>query len=109
MISDDEIEKALDYLRDNALSAAKARAERLYMEEYRKTVKAELMSQSNLEAIGAQERFAYAHDEYKGHLDAMRTAIELDERHRFLLRAAEAKIEAWRSEQANQRVMGRIV
>ena len=109
MISDDEIEKALDYLRDNALPSAKARAERLYMEDYSKVVRAELMNQSNETAIGAQERFAYSHPDYAAHLDALRTAIELDEKHRFLLRAAEAKVEAWRSQQANQRAMGRIV
>jgi len=109
MISDAEIEKALDYLRDNSLLAAKARAERLYMEEYRKVVKAQLMGKSNESAVGAQERYAYAHEEYAAHLDAMRTAIELDEKHRFLLAAAQAKIEAWRTEQSNYRAMGKIV
>jgi len=109
VISDEEIDKALDYLRDNATPAAQARANRIYMEEYRKVVKASLMGISNEGAVGAQERFAYAHPDYTKHLDAMRTAIEMDERHRFLLAAAQAKIEAWRSEQANQRVMGKIV
>ncbi len=32
-ISDEEIDKALDYLRDNADAAAQARAERVYLEE----------------------------------------------------------------------------
>lgn len=109
MISDDEIDKALDYLRDNATVAAQSRANRIYMEEYRKVVKAQLMGESNESAVGAQERFAYAHCDYADHLDAMRTAIEMDEKHRFLLAAASAKIDAWRSEQANQRVMGKIV
>jgi hypothetical protein len=106
MISDTEIEAALDYLRDNSALAAQARAERLYMEDYRKVVKAQLMGKCNEAAVGAQERFAYAHPDYAAHLDAMRTAIEKDEKHRFLLAAAQAKIEAWRSEQANQRAMG---
>jgi hypothetical protein len=36
------VEKALDYLRDNARAAAQARANRVYMEEFRKTVKAQI-------------------------------------------------------------------
>ena len=43
MITDLEIEKAVDYLRDNATKAAQARANRIYLEEYRKTIKAEIM------------------------------------------------------------------
>ena len=108
MISDEEIEKALDYLRDNSTPAAQARANRIYMEEYRKVVKAQLMGKSNETAVGAQERFAYAHEDYNKHLEAMRTAIEMDERHRFLLQAASAKIDAWRTEQSNYRAMGKI-
>ncbi len=104
-ITEAEIEKALDYLRDNATAAAKARAERIYMEEYRKVVKAQIMGEHNEEANNAQERYAYADDRYTAHLDAMRTAIEKDERHRFLLTAAQAKIDAWRTQQATERAM----
>ena len=44
-ITDDEIDKALDYLRDNARDAAQARADRVYVEEYRKVIKAQLMKE----------------------------------------------------------------
>lgn len=108
MISDDDIEKALDYLRDNASKAAKAKAERIYMEEYRKTVKAQIMRENDDRALGAQEAIAYADARYTQHLKAMREAIEADEYHRWMLVAAEAKIEAWRSQQANQRAMGKV-
>ena len=108
MISDDDIEKALDYLRDSAPLAAKARAERIYMEEYRKTVKAQIMRENDDRPLGAQEAIAYADARYKQHLDAMREAIERDEYRRWMLVAAEAKIEAWRSQQANQRAQGRV-
>lgn len=104
-ISEESIEQALDYLRDNAISAAKARAERIYMEEYRKTLKAHIMQEKQMLALGAQERDAYADKRYIDHLKAMRTAIEEDEKHRFLLAAAEAKISAWQTMQANARAM----
>lgn len=109
MISEGEIEKALDYLRDNAEKAAQARANRIYCEEFRKCKKALLMKQSNAEAISAQERDAYAHPEYQEFIEGLRAAVFEDERHRFLLAAASAKIDAWRSEQANLRTMGKII
>ena len=59
-ISDEEIDKALDYLRDNADEAAKARAERIYVEEYRKTVKAQIMKEHDTKSAVIQEREAYA-------------------------------------------------
>jgi hypothetical protein len=105
MISDDDIEKALDYLRDHAPLAAKAIAESWYMQDYRKVVKAEEMTKCNETAVNAQERFAYSSDVYKEHLVATMTAIEKEQTERFLLKAAEAKIEAWRSQQANYRAM----
>lgn len=108
MISDDDIEKALDYLRDNAPKAAKAKADRIYCEEFRKVVKGQLMRENDDKALGAQEAIAYADPRYKQHLEVMKDAIERDEYHRWMLVAAEAKIEAWRSQQANQRAMGKV-
>ena len=108
MIDDGEIERALDYLRDNAELAAQARANRIYLEEFRKSKKALLMSQSNVEAVNAQERYAYAHPEYQEFLTGLKAAIFEDEKHRFLLAAASAKIDAWRTEQSTLRSMGSL-
>jgi hypothetical protein len=109
MISDDEIERALDYLRDHAEDAAQAKANKIYLTEYRKVKKAELMRRSNHEAVNAQEVYAYAHSEYQEFLAGLREAVYQDAKHDFLREAANAKIEAWRTEQANQRTMGKIV
>ena len=43
MISDDEVQKSLDFLRDTADQSAKFKAERIYLEEYRKSLKALIM------------------------------------------------------------------
>lgn len=109
MISDDDIEKALDYLRDSSETAAQAVALKVYLTEYRKTKKAELMGLSNEEAINAQERFAYSHAEYKEFLKGLREAVYQAEKHKFLREAADAKISAWQTQNANQRTMGKIV
>ena len=108
MISDESIEQALDYLKANAQKAAQAKAEREYMEAYLKVIKSELMSEVVNESIGAQERHAYSHERYKEHLKALREAIALDERQRFMRNAAEAQIEAWRTMCSNNRAQGKI-
>ena len=108
MISDDDIEKALDYLRDSIERAALAKANKVYLTEYRKVKKAELMARSNFDAVNQQERFAYAHEEYKEFLLGMKEAIYQDAKHDFLRDAATAKIEAWRTQQSTWRSMDKI-
>ena len=102
-ITDDEIDKALDFLRDNARDAAQARADRVYVEEYRKTLKAQLMKEHGALSAVLQEREAYADPRYVEHLDAIREAVKADEFARFMRIAAEAKIEAWRTQSSNSR------
>jgi hypothetical protein len=109
MISDAEIDKAVNWLRDNAPKAAQARAERVYMEEYRKTIKAQLMAEVNDKPLGAQEVYAYAHDAYKSHLEALRVAVKNDAEFAFRREAAQAKIEAWRTQSSNLRAEGKAL
>ena len=97
MISQRDIEKALDFLRDSAESAAVNRSNRVYMEEYRKSLKAQLMSENLDMPVNAQEREAYKNVEYITHLDAMKTAIYEDEKMRFLIEAAKVKISVWQT------------
>ena len=108
MIADEEVEKAVDYLRNNARTAAQARANRIYLEEYRKVIKAKMMREYTSESLGAQEAIAYASQVYIEHLGAMKAAIETDEYHRWMLTAAEAKIEAWRTQQSTNRALGKL-
>jgi hypothetical protein len=97
MISQRDIEKALDFLRDSAESAAVNRSNRVYMEEYRKSLKAQLMSNNIDMPVNAQEREAYKNVEYVTHLEAMKEAIYQDEKLRFLIEAAKIKISAWQT------------
>jgi hypothetical protein len=108
IVTDGQVEAALDYLRDEARPAAKAVAESAYMLEYRKSLKARLMGTSNEPVVAAQERFAYAHPDYEAHLKAMQTAIEKAKEHEFLLKAASIKIDVWKAEQYRNRKMESI-
>lgn len=106
MIEEKKVEDALDYLRNNARKAAQARANRIYVTEFRKVLKAQLMKQAPGESIGAQEREAYSDPKYSEHLKAMQEAVEQDEYHHFMRSTAEATIEAWRSQEATRRAEG---
>lgn len=104
MISDERMDKALAFLVESADKAAKARAERLYLDEYTKHVRAKLMADCPPGmSIGAQEREACAAPEYAAHLEGLRAAIEEDERLRFRREAELAVADAWRTYQANLR------
>ena len=105
MISEQEVEHAVDWLRDTAHEAAEKKATRMYLEEYRKSLRAQIMKENIEASVSAQERDAMADPRYLIHLSALKTAIFEDEKMRFLRVAAEAKIEAWRSMNANYRAM----
>lgn len=99
--------KAVDYIIANAKKFAKAKAERVYLEEFRKSKKALLMAQSSAEAANAREQYAYAHEEYQALLDGLKQAIEIEESLRWDLIAAQARVDIWRTEQANNRLQDR--
>lgn len=104
-ITDEQVDLALEYLRTSADYAAKCRAERIYVEEYRQVVKAQIMKEHDDKPVNAQEREAYADQRYADHLEAIREAVMKEEKARFLREAAKARIEAWRTQSSNERAM----
>jgi hypothetical protein len=102
--------EAIDFMIANSKKYAQARANRIYVEEYRKTMKAELCKTAlahGFEAVNAQEREAYADPNYKAHLLAIKSAVEEEERLRWLMVAAQARIDVWRSMEASNRMIDR--
>ncbi len=108
MIEDSQVDEALEYLRTNAPIAAQAKANKIYTEEFRKTVKAQQMAKFNSLPVNAQEREAYRSTEYQAHLDAIKDAVYQDELHRWKMVHATSVIEAWRTQNANQRNQGKL-
>ena len=98
---------ALDFIRDNAGAYAQAKANVTYMTEYRKTVKAQEMVASTSKTAADREMEAYSSARYIQHLEALKQAVEEAERLRWLLIAAEAKIEVWRSLESSARAEGK--
>lgn len=98
--------RSLDFIRDNAPAYARAKSERVYLEEFRKSKKALLMREAEIaghKSAVAQEREAYAHPDYLVVLEGLKAAVEQEEALRWLIVGAQAKIEAWRTIEANKR------
>ncbi len=107
MISDDDVEKAADFIRDNAKHYAKAKSERIYLEQFRKTKKALLMNSSQ-GTDKTREAYAYAHKDYIQLLEATREARENEERLRWLMVSAEHKMDLWRTQQYSNRQIDKL-
>ncbi len=99
--------QAIEFIYKQAPKFAKAKSERVYLEEFRKTKKALLMGQSTAKTAAEREQQAYAHPEYLEVLEGLRAAIEVEEGLRWQLIAAQSKVEIWRTESANNRRMDR--
>ena len=103
LITDEAIEEALNYLATNADTAAAARGGRLRAEFERKRIKSRLILQSNEKSLGLREAWAECHPDYMNACEAEVKALEADEYYRNKRNACDAIIEAWRTENANQR------
>jgi hypothetical protein len=111
LIDDAKLEQTLDWLRDNAGKAAKARAERVYMEEWLPSLRAQLAAKfiESGDSAAAADMKAKAHQDYRNALEGYRQAVEADELMRWHRTRADALVEVWRSDQANQRAMGKVI
>ena len=97
---------AVDFILKHAPIYAKAKAERVYIEHFRKSKKALLMKDAEVEGFktsAAQETVAYADPEYMDLLKALRDATYREEAEKWRLTAASAQIEIWRTDSANNR------
>lgn len=99
--------KAVEFLITNATKYAEAKAKRMYLEEFRKSKKALLMSECTEKHANAREQYAYAHPEYQQLLLDLRTAVEVEEQLRWHQIAAQLRVEVWRSQEASNRNLDR--
>ena len=103
MITDAEVEKANDFIRDHSEKYAMAKGHRIYLEQFRKSQKALLMQECDEKTSAAQETYAYAHDDYQFLLDGLKEAVHEEEKLRWLFVAAQTKIDIWRTQSSNNR------
>ena len=103
IIPDDDVQKALDFLENEAVNAAQATANRKHLEDYTKVLKALLMNERALDTGIAQERYAMSHPKMLQHLEAKKQAVFEDEKQQNLRDAQKVKLDVWRSLSARER------
>ena len=107
-----DIEKVLNFIRDNAEKYAQAKANRIYVEEFKSSLLARLMQASQMNGVSSaagQERDSKSSVEYTDHLKAISEAVQAEESLKCMLIAAQAKIEVWRTIKASERVEARNI
>ena len=110
MITDDEIESALTYLRDSARPAAVARAQAKSLEKYLHVVEAQQKVQhtGDGQANNRSQDLARSSGDYRMAIGAWEEAVRKDCEFTMLREAASARIEAWRTMCSNARAEGRV-
>lgn len=107
LITDAQVEHAMKSLQD--WGAAKARAAHEYLDDYTKTLIAELGEQAvDAKSQAAREDFARRHPDFKAHIEQKRQAAELDYMHRQRISASLAILDLYRTMSANERGMSRV-
>lgn len=100
--------KAITYIQQNAGKYGEAKATRVYIENYLKTVKSELIANSDESTLGAKEAYAYSHQNYRDQLSALRIAVEQEETLKYMLEAAKLKVEIYKVQEYNKRAEMRM-
>jgi len=99
-------------MRTKADEFARAKADRVQLDHYRKSKQALLMKEAEkagYTTAAAQEREALANAEYIELLDALREATMIEEKTRWDLNIAQLSVEIWRSQQAMKRAEMNLV
>lgn len=99
--------KAVNFIIENAPRMAVAKGQRVYLEQFRKSKKALLMNASKAKTVAERESDAYADSEYIELLKGLQAAVETEEELKWMLVAAEARVELYRTESANARAQDR--
>ena len=96
-------EKAIRYIQEHAEQYAKAKGDVAYTENYLKVVKAQEANKSTSTTIGGKDTDAYASEEYKQAILANKQAIEEEAHLKWMLTAAQARIEVWKKQESSTR------
>ncbi len=95
--------KCAEYIQKTAPLFAKAKADRTFIENYLKTVKAREMSVSVATSLGAKEVEAYSSAAYVEQLEALRIAVEQEEMFKWNMTSAQLKADIWKVTEYSKR------
>ena len=105
LVSEAQVQAALDFLRDSADELGTAKGNAVKAEAMLRHTKALVMKLNVEMPVGAQEREAYASDLYLKQIEAHAEAAAAYETLKARRESAAIDIEAWRSQGTNYRAM----
>lgn len=105
MITDEDVERALDWLRDQATAIGQAKEAAVRAEKMLGHHKALAMKLSGEAGVTAQEREALSSEDYVMAIERAAVSAGEYETMKALREAAALKIEAWRTMSSNYRSM----
>lgn len=107
-MTDNEFLDRLERMRDVIPKYAKAKAERIYIEQFRKAKIAMLMRDTyalTLKTSAEREAYAYSHKDYLTLLTGLKEATEIEEKHKWTLENLKIEVDVWRSSEASRRAL----
>lgn len=107
-MTDEDAQKAIDFIRDQAPKYAEAKANRTYIEQYLKSKKSMLMAEEG-GTLGAKEMYAYSHPQYVELLLGLQVAVQEEERIKWQMEAAKLRFEHYKTISFNNRVEARAM
>lgn len=101
--------EAVDFIFKNASQYARVKSERRWCEEYRKSLKSMLYLEAPGKNIADKEAYAYSHPKYKANIDDLKKWVFEEEQLRLQIEAAKDRIDVWRTQEASNREVDRIL
>ena len=105
-MSEEHRESLLEQMRQLGAKHAQAKAQRIWIEEFKKSKLAILMKDaevSGFKTVSAQEREAYANAEYQELIEGLKHAVEEEQACFWELQIIQYKFEKWRTLRADAR------
>lgn len=100
--------KAINFIIENAPKYAEAKSQRVYLENFLKVKKAQLMQDCKNEPVSRAESYALAHPDYLVIVNGIKIAMLEEEKLKYFLEAARLRAEIWRTTEASNRNQERV-
>jgi len=109
MIDSREMGEALDAIEEFSPQYAKAKGQRVHLDDFRKVQLAILYEQAVGKTVADKESWCRAHPDYRTVIKTHGDAVEEEAALYWKLKLAETQIEVWRTIQATRRTEARIL
>ena len=100
--------KAINFIIENAPKYAEAKSQRVYLENFLKVKKAQLMQDCKNEPVSRAESYALAHPDYLVIVEGIKVAMLDEEKLKWFLEGAKLRADIWRTTEASNRNQDKV-